>query len=71
MFLTFFRSAPQPYIYIYFALSVCLSPINVKTAEPIGPKFCVGPHMTGQREDLWRLKIFKISLQQNSIFIQF
>ena len=20
--------------------------INVKTAEPIGPKFCVGPHMT-------------------------
>ena len=25
---------------IYF---VCLS---VKTAEPIGPKFCVGPHMT-------------------------
>ena len=25
-------------------LSVCLYPINVKTAEPIGPKLCVGPH---------------------------
>ena len=26
--------------YIYFAwVSVCLYPINVKTAEPIGPKF--------------------------------
>ena len=24
-------------------LSVRLYPINVKTAEPIGPKFCVGP----------------------------
>ena len=32
--------------HIYFAsLSVCLYPINVKTAEPIGPKFCVGPHV--------------------------
>ena len=37
------------YLYIYFAcLSVCpfTYPINVKTAKPIGPKFCVGPHMT-------------------------
>ena len=33
-------------IYIYSCLSVCLHPINVKTAEPIGPKFCVGPYMT-------------------------
>ena len=34
--------------YIYFAcLSVCLFlyPRNVKTAEPIGLKFCVGPHV--------------------------
>ena len=29
-------------IYIYFA---CLCPINVKTAELIGPKFCVGAHV--------------------------
>ena len=29
--------------FIYkFGLSVCLYPINVKTAEPIGPKFFVG-----------------------------
>ena len=39
------------YISIYkFGLSVCLSvrlyPINVKTAEPIGPKFFVGYHVT-------------------------
>jgi len=27
-------------------ISVCLYLINVKTAELIGPKFCVGPHMT-------------------------
>ena len=27
-------------------MSVCLCPINVKTAEPIGQKLCVGPHMT-------------------------
>ena len=33
-------------IFIYFARSVCLCPINVKTTEQIGPKFCVGHHMT-------------------------
>ena len=27
-------------------LSVSLYLINVKTAIPIGPKFCTGPHMT-------------------------
>ena len=33
------------YFYIYtlvVCLSVCLNPINIKTAEPIGPKFSVG-----------------------------
>ena len=29
-----------------FGLSVCLYPINVKMAEPIGPKFFVGHHVT-------------------------
>ena len=34
-------------IYIYFAcLSVCLYPLNVKTAKPIGHKFFVGPRAT-------------------------
>jgi len=38
------------YIYIYFAcLSVRLYPINVKTAEPIGPKFFVWTHVTQGR----------------------
>ena len=33
-------------IYLYFAcLGVCVYPINLKTVEPNGPKFCVGPHM--------------------------
>ena len=27
-------------------LFVCLYPINVKTAEPIGPKFFLGHHVT-------------------------
>ena len=39
------------YLYINLAclgvcLFVCLYPINVKTAEPIGPKFFVGHHVT-------------------------
>ena len=29
--------------------------MNVKTAEPIGPKFCVGPHMTP--ENVYEKKI--------------
>ena len=31
---------------LFVCLFVCLYPINVKTAEPIGPKFCVGYHVT-------------------------
>ena len=35
------------HLYINLAcLSVCLDPINVKTAEPIGPKFFVGHHVS-------------------------
>ena len=38
------------FFYIKFSLSGCLFdylyPINVKTAEPIGPNLCVGPHVT-------------------------
>ena len=34
------------FLYRYFAFSVCLYSINIKTAEQIGPKFCVGPHVT-------------------------
>ena len=31
---------------LFVCLSVCLYPINVKTAEPIGPIFFVGHHVT-------------------------
>ena len=39
------------YIYIYIlCLSVgLLYPINLKTAEPIGLKFCVGPYKTPEK----------------------
>jgi len=42
----------QPLLYITLlvclgvCLFVCLKPINVKTAEPIRPKFFEGPRMT-------------------------
>ena len=43
-------------IYI-LCLSVCLfvrlEPMNVKTAEPIGPKFCVGPHVASGNVYEW------------------
>ena len=63
---------PNSSIYnIYFAclevyLSfVCMCPINVKTAEQIGPKFCVWLYMTPGKVYGWS------KLQQNSIFIKF
>lgn len=31
-----------------YTLPVCFYPINPKTAETMGPKFCVGPHLTLQ-----------------------
>ena len=34
------------YVCLFVCLFVCLYPINVKTAEPIGSKFCVGTHVT-------------------------
>ena len=53
-----------------FGLSVCLYPINVKTAEPIGPKFYCGTSRD-PREGLWKIKISNICLYQNSIVIKF
>ena len=41
---------------MHFAcLSVHLYPINVKTAEPIGPEFFVGPRLT-LGEGLWMIE---------------
>ena len=38
----FFRKNKQ---LLHCLLFVCLYPINVKTTEPIGPKFVVGPRV--------------------------
>ena len=45
-------------------LYVCLNTINVKTAEPIGPKFSLGPHMTPRM-------VLDDQNFKNSIFIKF
>ena len=47
VFIYIFKTKTSIGIYIYIwlvCLSVCLYPINVKTAEPIGSKFFVGHH---------------------------
>ena len=58
-----FAAVCSPHTYqvsIYkFSLEVCLYSINVKTADPIGPKFCVGPHVAPW-ERLGMIKILKI-----------
>jgi len=42
-----------------WCLSVCLYPINVKTAEPIGPKFFVWHHVTTGKVYEWsKFQIF-------------
>ena len=48
---SFVHRQRQVLLYINLAclsvcLSACLYPINVKTAEPIGPKLFVGHHVT-------------------------
>ena len=41
------RKSPKSLVYINFAcLSVCLYPINVKTVEPIEPKFYMATLLT-------------------------
>ena len=42
-------------LYINFAwwVSVCLYPINVKTAEPVRARFCVGPHVAPGKVYEW------------------
>jgi len=72
------------YIYVYInltCLSVCLSvwvsdclyPINVKTAEPIGPKFCVGHLGTPGKVYEWtKFQIFvSIKIQSSLNFWKF
>ena len=50
-------------------LFVCLYPINAKTAEPIGSKFCVGPDVVPGKVYEWsklkKLASNKIRFSQN------
>ena len=50
-------------------MSVCLSPINVKTATDRAQILC--GTLRDPWEGLWMIKNLKDSLQQNSIFIKF
>jgi len=47
------------HIYIYS----CLCPIYVKTSEPFGPKFCVGPHMTPGHVYIMDAQNYKVCVQ--------
>ena len=52
---SFFTFIKKPSVWV----SVCLYPINVKTAEPIRSKFCVGPHVApGQVYEWSKFQIF-------------
>ena len=61
------------YIYNFACLGdyllVCLLyPINVKTMKPIGPKFCVRPHLTPEKiYGPSKLNLIFISLQPDSV----
>ena len=49
VFVSFYLLPSSIYIYVacvFVCLFVYLYPINVKTVEQIGPKFCVGHHKT-------------------------
>ena len=55
---------------LFVCLYVCLVPINLMTAEPIRPKFCVEPHVVPGKAYEWsKFQIF--ASHQNLIFITF
>ena len=58
------RDMVHSFVCLSVGLFACI--LNVETAEPIGLNFFVGPRVTPV---LWMIKISKICLQQNSIFI--
>ena len=58
---------------LFWCLSVCLYPINVKTAEPIGPKFFVG-HLgaPGKAYEWLKFQIFVfIKIRSSLNFLKF
>ena len=60
---------------VWVSMSVCLYPINVKTAGRNGPYFCVGPHLTPGRVCEWsmlkKLASNKIRFSLNSKILEF
>ena len=58
--LSFFLAETAVYTCNFVCLFVRLYPINVKTVKPIGPKLCMGPHMTPG-------KAYKCSELQNNV----
>ena len=54
---------------VCLSLSVFLYPMNVKTAEPIGPEFCVGPHVTQGKVYDWS-KFQKFVFKSVFLFLQ-
>ena len=56
------------YIYI-LCLSVCVYPNNVKTAEPIGTKFCVGNQLTPGKVYEWS-KFLKICFENTQFILE-
>ena len=46
---------------LFVCLFVCLYPKNVKTAEPIGPKFCVGHHVTPENTYLYTWRVVDVA----------
>ena len=77
------KEQARSYIYIYtlivwglfVSFFVCLCLINVKTAEPIGPKFCVGPYLTLGKVYRWskfqKLAVNKIRVSLNLKIYEF
>ena len=66
------------FVCLFVCLLVCLYPINVKTAEPIGPNFFVGHHVTPGKVYGWsnyqkfasiKIRFLKI-LKINEIFFR-
>ena len=51
-------------------LLVCSYPINVKTSEPIGPKFCVGPYMNPGKVYGWS-KLKKLASNKIRFLLNF
>ena len=69
----FLKYCATRWVALFVYLSVCLYPINVKTAEPIWPKFFVGHHVTTGKVYEWsKFQIFvSIKIWSSLNFLKF